>query len=181
MPSIKTVQPYPAGTKWTFSTRRGTYTQTQELALYAEPECSSMSDEYLPDEANAVELWRMWVDRYVTTYHQKYPGKVRPGEMPIYWSVTLPTRTGVFEAAPYAPNILNEDFLTHYTHPVHADSGERLNWLRLPVLDGGWNSAAADKGGFIQEATGWKPSALQPVMDVVQIGRAAGLHIPAVP
>jgi hypothetical protein len=30
------------------------------------------------------------------------------------------------------------------------------------VKDLAWNQTTANKGGFIQEATGWKPSALQP-------------------
>ncbi|WP_328835303.1 hypothetical protein [Streptomyces europaeiscabiei] len=61
---------------------------------------------------------------------------------------------------------------------MNADSGEVVNWLRLPVLDRGWNDTAAHKGGFIQEATGWKPSPLQATMDMVQIGYAAGLYVP---
>ncbi|WP_229919816.1 hypothetical protein [Streptomyces minutiscleroticus] len=71
-----------------------------------------------------------------------------------------------------------ENFLTHYRPSIDAATGEPINWLRLPVLDRGWNAATADKGGFIQEATGWKPAPLQPTMDVVQIGRAAGLYVP---
>lgn len=54
-----------------------------------------------------------------------------------------------------------------------------MNWARLPVMDRGWNKTAADKGGFIQEATGWKPSALQPTMPYLAIGRAAGLYVPS--
>ncbi|MBC2868546.1 hypothetical protein H1R13_27335 [Streptomyces mexicanus] len=61
---------------------------------------------------------------------------------------------------------------------MHAETGERVNWMRLPVMDRGWNGTTADKGGFIQEATGWKPSPLQPTMDFIQIGRAAGLYVP---
>lgn len=181
MATKTTTQPYPPGTLWTFTTRRGNYPQTVELALYAEPDGSSMSDDYLPEEADALELWRLWADKYANAYHLEQPTRYRPGEVPIYWTVTQPTFTGIFEAAPHAPNVLDEDFLTHYTHPVHADTGERVNWLRLPVLDRGWNATAADKGGFIQEATGWKPSPLQPTMDVVQIGRAAGLYVPDLP
>jgi hypothetical protein len=37
-----------------------------------------------------------------------------------------------------------------------------MNWFMLPVVDKLWNSERFDKGGFIQEATGWKPSILQP-------------------
>jgi hypothetical protein len=54
-----------------------------------------------------------------------------------------------------------DDFLTHYSFPTHAVSGERLNWLRLPVLDRAWREDREDVGGFVQEASGWKPSPLQ--------------------
>ncbi|MYT39010.1 hypothetical protein GTY66_23655 [Streptomyces sp. SID8356] len=66
----------------------------------------------------------------------------------------------------------------HFTHPAHAETGELVNWLRLPVLDLGWGTERADKGGFIQEVTGWKPSPLQPFMDVQQAARAAGVYLP---
>ena len=46
--------------------------------------------------------------------------------------------------------------------PVDAETGDELDWLALPVVDKLWNSKRGDKGGFIQEATGWKPSILQP-------------------
>jgi hypothetical protein len=173
-----TIQPYPAGTQWTWTSPRSSHTWTEELVLYAEPDGSSMSDDYLPEETSAEELWRMWVDRQAVTYHERYPDEYRLGEVPIFWTVTLPTFSGVFEAAPYSPNALSEDFLTHYTHPVDADTGEPLSFLRLPVLDRGWNKTAADKGGFIQEATGWKPSPLQPTMDFLVVGQAAGVYVP---
>lgn len=178
MPTTNTVQSYPPGTQWTWTSPRSGHTWTEELVLYAEPDGSSMSDDYLPEEASAPELWRKWVDRYAVTYHQKEPGKYRLGEVPIFWTVTTPAFGGVFEAAPYAPNFLSENFLTHYTHPEHAKTGERLNWVRLPVMDRGWNGSRADKGGFIQEATGWKPSPLQPTMNYLEIGRAAGVYVP---
>lgn len=96
----------------------------------------------------------------------------------------------VFEHAPYtidprtAPgetheDDVREDFLTHFTTPVHAETGEPINWARLPVVDRGWNPSRGDKAGFVQEATGWKPSPLQPVMDMRQIGAAAGLYVPS--
>lgn len=174
----RTVQPYAAGTTWTWSSRRTGHTWTEPLVLIAEPDGSSMSDDYLPEEISAEELWRLWVDRYAVTYHREDPDNYRLGEVPIYWTVTLPTVTGVFEAAPHTPNVLSKDFLSHYTHPTHAQTGEPLNWARLPVLDRAWNDTASDKGGFIQEATGWKPSPLQSTMDFVHIGRAAGLYVP---
>lgn len=193
-PAKTTVQPYPPGTEWTFTTRRGSFTQTVELVLYAEPNYSSITNDYLPEEISATELWRIWVDKAANSAHEQWPQLYRPGEVTILWTVTQPSFTGIFEAAPHTrplppdPELVKlfgryeeENFLTHYTHPEHAETGERLNWLRLPVLDRGWNATTADKGGFIQEATGWKPSPLQPTMDVVQIGRAAGLYVPDLP
>lgn len=193
-PAETTVQPYPPGTEWTFTTRRGDFTQTLELVLYAEPNYSSITDDYLPEEISATELWRIWVDKAANSAHERWPQLYRPGEVTILWTVTQPSFTGIFEAAPHTPPLpqdpelvklfgpyKEENFLTHYTHPEHAETGERLNWLRLPVVERGWNSERADKGGFIQEVTGWKPSPLQPTMDVVQIGRAAGLYVPELP
>ncbi|MFF9287546.1 hypothetical protein [Streptomyces griseosporeus] len=180
MPTKTTVQPYPPGTQWTF-TARGGRTFTEELVLYAEPDGSSMSDDYLPEEADAEQLWREWTDRYAVTYHREQPDRYQLGEVPIYWFVTTPSFTGRFEAAPFAPNVLPENFLSHYTLPMNAETGERINWVRLRVADRGWNKTTADKGGFIQEATGWKPSPLQPTMNFLSIGRAAGLYVPDLP
>jgi hypothetical protein len=55
-----------------------------------------------------------------------------------------------------------EDFLTFYSWPEDTKTRALLNWLTLPVVDKRWNNQRGDKGGFIQEATGWKPSILQP-------------------
>ena len=55
-----------------------------------------------------------------------------------------------------------EDFLSYYSWPVNSKTGERLNWLTLPVIDKRWVGKHGEKGGFIQEATGWKPAVLQP-------------------
>lgn len=189
--AAKTVSPYPPGTKWRFSSRASRYEHTEELVLYPEPDGVAMSDDFLPKEISASELWRLWADKFANYYHQKWPDLYRPGEVHVYWTVTQPSLTGIYEAAPHGlttppdPELVqlfgdmpDEDFLTHYTHPVHADTGERLNWMRLPVLDQGWSESARHKGGFIQEATGWKPSALQPTMDIVQIAKASGLHVP---
>ncbi|MEV7125876.1 hypothetical protein [Streptomyces sp. NPDC093260] len=180
---MSTVQPYSAATVWKFVSKRGGYEHTTRLALYWEPDGSAMSDDYLPQEADAQQLWRQWANDYADYYHRKRPDTYRPGQVPIFWFITSVGRGGTFEAAPhqdYPPDFpLREDFLTHMTHPVNANTGEPLNWMRLPVLDRAWNAKQADKGGFIQEATGWKPSPLQPAMNVRQIARAAGIYVPA--
>ncbi|WP_331756476.1 hypothetical protein [Streptomyces microflavus] len=196
-----TVLPYGPGNRWTYSSKQSGYTHTEELALVAEPSGTTLTDDYSPDEVGAHDLWKRWVDQHADALHKEWPDQYRPGEVHITWGITGPDRNAVSEYAPHArrypePRLspaeekayrtmfgedggkFQEDFLTHFTHPVHAVTGERINWLRLPVLDSGWNTTRANQGGFIQELTGWKPSPLQPTMDVRQIGAAAGLYVP---
>ncbi len=45
---------------------------------------------------------------------------------------------------------------TFFTRPKDPETREPLDWLSLPVVDKLWNSQRAHKGGFIQQATGWK-------------------------
>ncbi len=185
-----TVLPYGPGNRWTYSSRQSGFTHTEELALVADPDGADFTDDYTADEISAHDLWKRWVDKHADLLHKEWPDQYRPGEVYITWGVTGPDRNAVAEYAPHArripvPSLLpdeepyrTEDFLTHFTHPVHAVTGERINWLRLPVLDSQWNTTKAHRGGFIQQVTGWKPSPLQPTMDVRQIGAAAGLYVP---
>ncbi|MFE9968054.1 hypothetical protein [Streptomyces sp. NPDC005525] len=199
----QTVLPYGPGSRWTFTYRENGFTQTQELVLTAEPTGAAITDDYDPAEITAQELWRLWAEQQADFMHKQWPDLYRPGEVYISWGVTCPDQNTISEHAPYTqawpsprlsdmdpaqraaheslygenPDAYREDFLTHFTHPVHAVTGEPVNWLRLPVLDRGWNRTASDRGGFVQEATGWKPSPLQPTMDVRQIGAAAGLYV----
>lgn len=183
----RTVGPYPAGTEWTFTTRGGSYTQTVELALLPELDGDHLTDEYIPEDITAMQLWSTWVRKFADYQHEQHPAEYSPGEVRITWSVTTPRRGGVFELAPHsfdaratrtAPYIPHDNFDTVYTPPVHAVTGEPMNWLRLPVLDRGWNDTVGNKGGFIQEVTGWKPAPLQASVDVRQLGAAAGLYVP---
>ncbi len=57
-PTRNTVQPYPSGTRWLITSRYG-HTETKALALYAEPNGSSITDDFLPEEMSAAQLWRM--------------------------------------------------------------------------------------------------------------------------
>ncbi|MFD5588823.1 hypothetical protein ACFWII_34085 [Streptomyces sp. NPDC127063] len=136
---LRGVQPYPPGTQWYFRGQGG-HEKTEELALWWDPAGSIVSDDYLPEDTSAAELWGIWA-KDCNRYHERYPQRYRPGEIPIVWTVTP-----VSEMAPHTfdPRDLvespfgsmpREDFLTFYTHPVHVDTGERLNWLRLPVVN----------------------------------------------
>lgn len=180
---MSAVRPYPNTARWTFQSRRSGHERTVRLALQWEPDGSAMSDDYLPEDEDAAQLWRMWVNKYGNQYHQDDPAVYAPWHVPIYWAITsVGPGGGTFEHAPHqtlpSRYLLKEHFLTHYTHPRHEGTGELVNWLRLPVLDRGWNAEQADKGGFIQEATGWKPSPLQPFMDVRQVAQASAAYLP---
>jgi hypothetical protein len=153
--------------RWKVRTRRGGYTWQGPLVAISEVSGDPISDDYTPDEIDAQELLRHWAARA----QEHFPD----GLVPISWFVACSSQ-GKFEAMPFQFlwEYPKEDFLTFYDWPVHPDTGERLNWLSLPVQDKRWNRRRANKGGFIQEATGWKPSILQPLVFLPPLTRAVG-------
>ena len=129
------------------------------LEAYWEVSFDPISDDYTPQEADARELFHIW-ERQV---REKYPN----GLIPVYWFVDYKgSNVATFEAMPFQfehfPGFIAENFLTFFTWPINATTGEPLNWLSLPVKDKLWNAKQQNKGGFIQQATGWKPAILQP-------------------
>jgi len=140
---------------WTFKSRESGYEHTDRLVAYWEVHRDPMSDEYTPAEIGASELFGKWA--------RELKKELPDGLLAIYWSVRTPQRT-IQEFMPFQfPHLaLSEDFLTHFTWPVNSNSGDLLNWLCLPVVDKLWNRQQMEKGGFIQQATTWKPSILQP-------------------
>ena len=127
------------------------------LVAYWEAALDPISDEYTPREIDAQDLFYEWVKQI----KKKYPNNL----VPIFWFVRCEEQ-GKFEYMPFQfdhfQSQQQENFLTFFTWPVNSITGEKLNWLTLPVIDKLWNSKRCDKGGFIQEATKWKPSILQP-------------------
>lgn len=117
----------------------------------------SISDDYVPSEISAHDLFASWLK------------KVSGGGDDLKISWWIPS---LGELAPFTDE--DTDFLSFYRWPVHSETGQRLNWLTLPVQDKGWNVNQNDKGGFIQEATGWKPSALQRTVHLPTLLRASG-------
>jgi hypothetical protein len=174
--------PYPSGTTWLFNSTMNDYPSAFELVLRWEPDCERLFMDHLPTERDATSLWHEWADYVADQLHDGHPGRYQPGDVHITWTITTSSGNGIAE---YAPHYRlspfqeslgrHEDFLTHFTHPIHASTGERVNWLRLPVLDRHWNTEQASGHGFIQDALGWKPGPLQPVMNVRQLALAAGL------
>ena len=124
------------------------------LVAYWSVEQDTISDDYSPHEIAARDLLQLWAEKV----GPKHP----EGLIPIVWSVQpsyirMPFQ---FEHLPeYAPH---EDFLSKFTWPENSLTGEPVNWLNLPVADKLLEHGS--KGWFIQLATGWKPSILQPLV-----------------
>ena len=139
------------------------------LVAYWEVERDPISDDYTPDDVSAEELLRMWAARVSEERSE--------GLIPIYWFVKR-GEAGKPEWMPFAYDHFDgryrENFLDFFSWPEHAVTGEPLNWLTLPVIDKRWKKRQANKGGFIQEATGWKPSILQPYVYLPALLRATG-------
>jgi hypothetical protein len=72
--------------------------------------------------------------------------------VPIYWGVRGDV---VFEAAPNNAHVCGRNFLTAFTPPVDAETGEPLNLWRLPVRNTRFPAFA--------EALGWLPFAVSRV------------------
>jgi hypothetical protein len=142
---------------WRVRNIRSNYEWEGVLVAYWEASLDPISDNYTPKEIAARDLLEKW--------GEKVSKKYLNGLVPLHWFVEC-REHGAFEYMPFQFDHLSdqprEDFLTFFTWPKNSITGEWLNWLTLPVVDKLWNSKRADKGGFIQEATGWKPAILQP-------------------
>jgi hypothetical protein len=146
--------------------RKSGHARVTPLALYWEVNGDPITDDYLPEEATAVGLWDEWL-----------AWRERQGEgweARISWHVR---GDGIAEAAP-GQDVSWGDFLEHYYWPHDVATGDNLQWTRLPVVDKLWQPGRADKGGFIQEATGWKPGAFQDSVNLDLIAQLAGLTRP---
>lgn len=132
-----------------------------------------LTDTHTPAEIEAEELFQRWL-RWLEANNGWSKNLGKPWVDLRWYVVMAPDHRGL-EGAPFQVNNLEpvmQNFLSFFTWPEHATTGEPLNWLRLPVLDRLWRTGRGDKGGFIQEATGWKPSALEPYLNVELLLRA---------
>ena len=139
---------------WTYGDRRVSVERKGILEAYWEVSLDPLSDSYRRDDISASDLLTMWAEQA----EAMYPNLL----IPIYWFVRGEIRT--FERMPfqYPHSTQTETFLNYFTWPVTEKTRKPLNWLTLPVVDKLWDAKRRDKGGFIQQATGWKPSVLQP-------------------
>lgn len=157
---------------WHFSDlRTGAYWEGP-LEAYWEVYLDSISDGYTPHDISAENLLRQWLYRIEETKHDHANGLV-----PIQWFVRS-SAAGIYPM-PFAFDHFEgkqqvEDFQQLFTWPQSTSTGYPLNWLTLPVADKHWNEHQTDRGGFIQEATGWKPGILQPTLYVPSLVWATG-------
>lgn len=168
--SVRPRSPIEQNDRWRVPFRRSDGSWEGPLVAYWEVSFDPISDDYLPDEISAEELLRKWA----RVVGDKHPDSL----IPIYWFAAS-EEAAKFEAMPFQYDHFKgrykvENFLDFYGWPEHAVTGEPVNWLMLPVADKLWNKRRADKGGFIQEATGWKPSILQPYVYLPALLKAAG-------
>jgi len=144
------------------------------LELYWEVHCDPVTDDFDSDDP-AILIWEDWMRRYPPSRYPEYEEKFGEHCVPIYWYVQ---GNGIFESAPFQdPRVRSADrpdFLTYYDWPFRHDDA-LLKWQGLPVVDKLWRPGQLDKGGFIQELTGWKPSALQPYVNMKTLADASSL------
>lgn len=149
---------------WTYRSRVTDTVRTGELTLHWHVEGAAISDGYFYSDKDEFALFDLWAERG------------RNEEVAITWTVG---EEG--EVVPFQLHLgdKEEGFLDFWTHPVDEETGAYLNWLTLPVADGVWNSSDTTSGGFIQEATGWKPSPLQPTVLIRALHQAVEARRPA--
>lgn len=144
----------PAGAgRWTFESLRSGYERTIDLYLLGELDCSAMVDDYYELDGEGQ------LEQYVQYLGERYPQWLAADAVPILWTVA---GKGTFEHAPFqsgefatgADGWPHADFLTEFTWPYDAETGEQLDWFKLPVR--------IDRFPEFAQALDWLPSALQP-------------------
>ena len=143
----------------TVVTKRGNVSQT-ELVLWWELDYEMITDDYLPGEADCFELFEEW-DSILRR-------KKLPDERPIWWFVVGP---GVCEFAQGDPSAPNTGHFNEHYYLGDAAGNYRMDIDVLPVASKNWRSGNADKGGFIQQATGWQPTPLLPTVSLSMLRR----------
>lgn len=133
----------PSSGVWRFRTRRGRWKE-EPLYLYPELDGSSViGDSACSDGEEALYFYVGWIE-------DNHPEWLEADAVPIYWSVMPVCEHAPFQAKP----LVDEDFLSFYTWPLDAATGERLDWYRLAVVN--------DRFRDFAKALSWLPSPLQP-------------------
>jgi hypothetical protein len=179
-PASGAPKPYPASKVWHFHGRRHAFERSTPLCLVWEVNCDPISDSYLYEDADADELLRIWLRDLDDERHPGWAPALGKPYVHISWYIE---GGGCFETTSwddmhvfypdlgFDPREMGNSWFDTFSTPVD-DDGEPINWLRLPVVNKLWTPSRMDKGGFIQSATGWKPSAFQPVVNAEVLAAA---------
>lgn len=154
----------PAG-RWEFRNKRSGYRRQVDLVLYPELDCSAMVDDYY--NLNGDDQLR----EYVQYLEQRYPQWLEADAVPIYWSVETPAWDLGEGAPPFLGAHLEQpmpNFLDYFTWPTDVNTGARLDWFSLPVVN--------DRFPEFAEALAWTPSPFQPSCPLATILRVRGLR-----
>lgn len=156
---------YRPDARFEFYGRRVWHRREDYLHAYWELDGDPISDNYTPEEIDAKSLFHLWA-RSIRERHDD-------GKIPIYWFVVGECICESFPGAPLfkvpefiARQEVEDGFLRYFTTPIEIETGEPIRWTQLYVVNKFWNHKRADKGGFIQSATGWKPHILQPYVEL---------------
>lgn len=152
---------------WTVVSRLGYARRGIPLEWYWEVHLDWLSDDYAPAEISPYDLFKLW-DREIENRNAISNGLVK-----VDWYVAGPS---FLEAAPAFGRYGREStsrYDVFFHPPVATSDGSSIDWSRLPVVDKLWNEDRCDKGGFLQEVTGWKPSVLQPYVAIDLLRRCA--------
>lgn len=160
------------GRKVLYASRKSGDEFEAEIHLYWEVHADPISDDYC-DIDNPMDIWQAWRRRYPRD--ERAEALFGEGAFRIWWYMA--SSDGQFETSPGSkvPGGATDGWLAHFTWPRDPDSGEQVSIMGLPVIDKLWRPGNAEKGGFIQEVTGWKPAPLQEFVNVPHLERWSAL------
>ena len=187
-----------ADTIWEWRSRSTGVLRRGPLYLHWKADGDEISESCDPAEMDAPAVWALWIDTLVA--NDRLETIAGPGWVRLYWfarglrvgsfPTVPPDVAGDLLATPEMMDTFNtarfvmathQAFVDHFTWPVDAVTQMPVNWLRLPVPDKYWNADRVSRGGFIQQATGWKPAPLQPFIHIPTMAECAGLYAPRLP
>lgn len=151
--------PYHPDETWTIRDLEwGMVLQNRRLSLDWElRDAGHFSENWVPSEVDAAGLLRLWAA------HAGRDGDL----LTISWWVVMERRFGRqreidrWPVATPAAVLGRSSFSDIFSTPLSERTGDVVEWDRIAVVDKSWVRGRTDPGGFVQEATGWKPAPLQ--------------------
>lgn len=136
-----------------------------DLVLWWELDHETITDDYTADEIDAFDLFDRWVR--ITRRRVARQGTV---DLPIWWFVV---GSKVCEFAGPSDDYPDGPHFAKFYYLGDGSGRYQIDIDALPVADKKWTTQQADKGGFIQQVTGWQPNPLQPTVSLDFLWRRA--------